>query len=108
RSSTVVFSTGKISSTACTVEFAIAAAFTSSPDGFTACEVADTGKAGTGDGVPDSATLTEIATALPATFSAIDASHVFCSSHWLFAFFWFGRNANVTPAAVASMRNAEA
>ena len=43
-----------------------------------------------------SATVTATATGLPATFSAIDAIHAFCSSHCIFAFFWLGRNANVT------------
>ena len=58
--------------------------------------------------MPASATTIDTGTGLPATFSAIDCSHAFCSSHWLFAFFWFGRNAKVTPDGVASMRNADA
>src|SRR5262245_55053504 len=87
RSSTVVFSTGKISSSACTVEFDIASAFTSSDDAF-GCDVADCGDADAGAGcAPASATTTVTGTGLPPTFSAIDASHAFCSSHCPFAFF---------------------
>jgi len=70
----VVFSTGKISSTACTVEFAIASAFRSSDDadvGFPNDDAA--GDAGAAAGTaPASATATEKGTGLPATFSAID------------------------------------
>jgi len=106
----VVLSTGKISSTACTVEFAIASAFNSSGEAF--CdEPAATGNTGSGAGTgcdPESATTIETGTGRPVIFSAIDCSHAFCSSHWLFAFFWLGKNVNTTPAAVASMRKAEA
>ena len=55
-----------------------------------------------------SATAIDTGTARPATFSAIDCSHAFCSSHWLFAFFWFGRNVKTIADGEASIRNAEA
>src|SRR5688572_27068661 len=69
RSSIVVFSTGKISSTACTVEFAIASAFTSSDDDDGEGAAGAAGDAGAGDGTaPASATVTETGTGAPATF----------------------------------------
>ena len=86
----------------------MASALMSSDDAFGA-DVAEIGDAGAeAAAVPASATVTETGTGLPAAFSATDCSHAFCSSHWLFAFFWFGRNVNVTPAGDASIRNAEA
>src|SRR5688572_3256997 len=92
RSSTVVFSTGKISSTACTVELAIASAFTSSADGFGVSRRSSPGtsraEADADDGAPvTSATAMVMGTGFPATFSASDCSQGFCSSHCAFAFF---------------------
>src|SRR5688572_20461447 len=88
RSSIVVFSTGKISSTACTVEFAIASAFNASGELFCAAGSSRLSSPECSRGEADpSATTTDTGTGLPATFSASDCSHAFCSSQCAFAFF---------------------
>ena len=67
----------------------MASAFASSGAlvGFMAGDVGDAGEAGAGSVAAPAFTLMVIGTAFPATFSAIDCSHAFCSSHWLLAFF---------------------
>ena len=67
----------------------MASAFTSSGAlvGFIAGDVGDAGEAGAGSGAAPAFTVTVIGTAFPATFSAMDWSQAFCSSHWLLAFF---------------------
>jgi hypothetical protein len=42
----------------------------------------------------------------PVTFSTMPWTQMRLSSHWDLGTFWFGWNANVTPAALASMLKA--
>ncbi len=70
-------------------EFAIASAFTSSGAlvGFLPATLELPAKPEPGRSGASVRTATVIGTGFPATFSAIDCSQAFCSSHWLFAFF---------------------